>query len=92
MVQPPAQGGPLRPAASELTAARAWPVSGVSRETLPGGPWQLHLVCALAGCGQSIACLAPDASRGSFIMTPDDICFRVLAHLKVCHADSVPVI
>ena len=95
-MRPPAPGAPLQPSPAERAAAGEWPLRNVSRETEPGhglggGVTQLHLVCAWHGCGQSIFCFSPGVT-GSFIVSPDDICARVLAHIRVSHADSVPVI
>lgn len=46
---------------------------------------QIHLVCALSGCGQSVCCLSYDAASGAFIYTLEQIAAQVAAHVRQCH-------
>ncbi len=83
-------------------AVAQWPVRVVIRDTEPGHMYvehehlerdgrpatQAHLVCAV--CDQSVACLSPDLDAAPYQVTPGIITSGVLAHLRVCHEDSLP--
>ena len=55
--------------------------------TRAGGPPvdQLHLVCGLPACGQSVACLSYDTAAGSFVYTLEQLTALIGAHVLQCH-------
>jgi len=93
----------IRPPDAYLDAAAKWPVILVSRETEPGHhhvevshleraglPLMQHHLCCMP-CGQSVAILSPDADGPGYAVNAGQIAAGVLAHLKTCHEDALPL-
>jgi hypothetical protein len=86
-------------AAAAAAAAMALPIHGDLRLTEDNhrqatqelGPpvRQMHLVCALPGCNQSTCCLSYDVAAGSFILSLEQICAQIAAHVRQCHNERV---
>jgi hypothetical protein len=51
---------------------------------------QMHLVCAMAGCGQSVCCLLYDITGGAYVWSLQAIAAQVAAHVLQRHSEPVP--